>query len=80
MQIVNLDTVSYLHHTSENYLETADKEKKDKYIHLCLKRRCSFTEMLYSADIIPGTDAVEANIHLLLLLFSVTGPYAMPKL
>ena len=36
MQIVNLDTGSYLHQTSAKDLDTSDKEKKDKYLQPCL--------------------------------------------
>ena len=43
MQIVNLDTGSYLHQTSQKTLETAEKEKNDKYFYPCLKRSISFT-------------------------------------
>ena len=39
MQIVNLDTGSYLHQTSAKDLEMADKEKKDKYPQPCLDHR-----------------------------------------
>ena len=36
MKIVNLDTSSYLRHTSEKALTMADKEKKYKYLQPCL--------------------------------------------
>ena len=36
MNIVNLDTSSYLRHTSKKALEMADKQKKDKYLQPCL--------------------------------------------
>ena len=61
IQIVNLYVGSYLRHTSTKALERAEKEKKDKYLHTCLERRRSFTPMVYSADGIPGTEAVLAQ-------------------
>ena len=68
MQIVNLDTGSYLRQTSAKALATAEKEKKDKYLHPCLEHRRYFTPMVYSADGIPGTEAVVAKQRLALLI------------
>ena len=28
----------------------AEKDKKDKYLQSCLKRRCTFTPMIYFVD------------------------------
>ena len=64
MQIVNLYAVSYLRQTSAKALETAEKEKKYKYLQPCLGRRRSFTPMVYSADGIPRTEAVAAQRRL----------------
>ena len=36
IQISNLDVGSYLRQTSEKALATAEKEKKNKYLQLCL--------------------------------------------
>ena len=60
MQTVKLYAGFYLSQTSTNALATAEKEKKDKYIQTCLKRRSSFTPMVHSVDGIPGTEAIEA--------------------
>ena len=46
----------------------AEKEKKDKYLQPCLDSRGSFTPMVYSADGIPGTEAVAAQRRLSSLL------------
>ena len=64
MQIVNLDTGSYLRQTSAKALGTAEKEKKDKYLQPCLERQHSFTPMVYSTDGITGTEATSAHICL----------------
>ena len=61
MQIVNLYVGSYLRHTSANALTTAEKEIKDKYLHLCLDHRRLFAPMVYSTDVIPGTKDVSAQ-------------------
>ena len=68
MQIVNLDAGSYLRSTSAKALATAEKEKKDKYLQTCLKRRHTFNTMMYSTDGIPITEAVVAQLHLASLL------------
>ena len=68
MQIVNLDMGSYLCQTSANTLATADKDKKDKYLQPCLERRRYFSPMVYSADVIPGTEAVSSQRSLASLL------------
>ena len=56
--IVNLDSGSYLRQIHAKALEIAEKEKKDKYLRSCLKRRCYFTLMVYSVNGILGTEAV----------------------
>ena len=68
MQIVNLDVGSYLCQTSAKALTTAGKEKKYKYLQPCQGCRRSFTLMVYSADRIPGTEAVLAQQCLASLL------------
>ena len=68
MQNFNLDAVSYLLQMSVKYLETADKEKKDKYPQPCLERRHTFTPMLYSSNRIVGKYAVATPQHLTLIL------------
>ena len=68
MRIVYLDAGLYLHQTSEKALATVEKEKKDKYLHPCLERKCSFTTIIYSAYAIPRTEIVAAQWRLALLL------------
>ena len=45
-----------------------DKEKKDFYLQDCLKRRRTFTPMVYSVDGIPGVEALAAQKRLAALL------------
>ena len=61
IQLFNLDEGSYLRQTSSKAPETSENEKKDKYLHPCLERRCSFTPMVYSVDGIIGIEAVAAQ-------------------
>ena len=61
MQIFNLELGSYLRETSAKALAMEEKEKNDKYLHYCLEGRCSLAPMVYSADGIPGTEAVAAQ-------------------
>ena len=68
MQIVNLDTCSYLRQTSTKALATAEKEKRDKHHYPCLECRRYFTPMVYSTNGIPGTEAVAAQRRLTSLL------------
>ena len=68
MKIVNLNAGSYLCQTSVKAMVTAEKENKYKYLHPCLELRRSFTPIVYSADGIPGTEAVSAQQHLASLL------------
>ena len=68
MQIINLYAVSYLRQMHVKALLMAEKEKKEKFVHPCLERRRSFTQMVYSADGILGTEAVAAQQRLALLL------------
>ena len=66
--IANLDAGSYLHMTPEKALTKADKEKKYFYLQACLERRRTFTPMVYSADRIPGAEALAAQKRLAALL------------
>ena len=49
-------------------LEKAEKEKKDWYLHACLEHRRTFTQMVYSADRIPGVEALASQKRLSALL------------
>ena len=68
IRIVNLNAGSYLGMTPEEALAKAKKEKKDLYLQACLERRNTFTPMVYSADGIPGAEALAAQKRLATLL------------
>ena len=68
IRIVNLDAGSYLHMMSKKALAKAEKEKKDLYLQACLEHRRTFTPMVYSADGIPGAEALAAQKRLATLL------------
>ena len=68
MIIVNLDAGSYLRTTPEKALAKAEKEKKHLYLKACLELRRTFTPMVYSADGIPGAEALAAQKRLAALL------------
>ena len=68
IRVVNLDVGSYMRMTPEKSLAKAEKEKKDLYLQACLERRRTFTPMVYSADGIPGAEALAAQKRLAALL------------
>ena len=68
IRIVNLDAGSYMHMTPEKDFAKVEKEKKDLYLQTCLERRRTFTPMVYSADGIPGSEALAAQKRLAALL------------
>ena len=68
IRIVNLDAGSYLRMTLEKALAKAEKEKKDLHIQACLELIRNFTPMVYSADGIPGAEALAAQKRLAALL------------
>ena len=68
IRIVNLDAGSYLRMTPEKALANTEKEKKEFYLQACLERRRTFTSMVYSADGIPGAEALAAQKRLATLL------------
>ena len=68
MVIVNLDVGSYLRMTPEKALATAEKDKKDLYLQACLERRRTFTHVVYSADGIPGAEALGVQKRLAAIL------------
>ena len=61
IRIVNLDERSYLCMTPDRALEKLEKEKKYLYLQACLESRRTFTPMVYSADIIPGAEAMASH-------------------
>ena len=68
IRIVNLDAGSYLRMTAEKALTKAEKEKKDLYLQACPEHRRTFTPMVYSADRIPGAEALATHKRLAALL------------
>ena len=68
IRIVNLNAGSYLYMTPEKALTKAEKENNNLYIQACLERRRTFTLMVYSADGIPGAEALAAQKRLAALL------------
>ena len=52
----------------EKALAEAKKEKRDLYLKYFLENRRYFTPMVYSADIIPGVEAIAAQNRLATLL------------
>ena len=58
IRIVNLDVGYYLRMTPEKAFAKAEKEQKDLYLQACLERRRTFTPMVYSANGIPGAEAL----------------------
>ena len=54
--------------TPEKDLVEAEKEKKDFYLQTYLESRRTFTPMVYSADRIPGAEALAAQNRLAALL------------
>ena len=54
--------------TPEKAFAKAKKEKKYLYLQACLELRSTFTPMVYSADGIPGAEALAAQKRLAALL------------
>ena len=61
IRIAKLDAGSYPCMKPENYLAKAERDKKDLYLQACLERRRTFTPMVYSADVIPGAEAMASQ-------------------
>ena len=57
MHVVNADAVSYHSRTPEKFQETAECEKKKKYLNACLKERRHFTPYVASVDGLLGVEA-----------------------
>ena len=68
IRITNIDAGSYLRMTPKKALAKADKDKKDLYLKTCLEHRRYFNPMVYSADGIPGAEALAAQKRLAALL------------
>ena len=50
--------------TPEKDLAKAEKEKNDLYLQACLERKSNFPPMVYSADGIPGVEALATQKRL----------------
>ena len=68
IRIVNLNGGSCLCMMPEKAPAKAKKEKKDLYLHACLEHRLTFNPMVYSANRIPGVEALAAQKILAALL------------
>ena len=68
IRTVNLNAGSYLRMTPEKALAKAKNEKKDLYLQDFLKHRRTLTPMVYSVDIIRGSEALAAQNRLAVLL------------
>ena len=66
--IFNLNAGSYLRMTPEKALAKAEKENKDLCLQAFLECRRNFTHMVYSADGIPGAEALAVQKRLAALL------------
>ena len=63
IRIIILDAGTYLRMMPEKALSKAEKEKKDLYLQACLEHRITFTPMVYSADGIPGAEALACGVR-----------------
>ena len=68
IRIFNLDAGFYLCMTPENALAQIEKEKKDLYLQAYLECRRTFTPIVYSAEVIPGAEALSVKKRLVALL------------
>ena len=68
IRIIKLDMGSYLCTTPEKALANTEKEYKDLYLQDCLERRRTYTPMVYSANVIPGEEALSTQKRLSALL------------
>ena len=57
VRVINTDTQSYSNHTPWDVLQSAEKEKKAKYVAAYEERRASFTPICCSVDGVFGKEA-----------------------
>ena len=57
MRVVNTDAVSYQFKTPEKFLETAEREKKKKYLNACFNELRHFTSFVTLVDSLIGVEA-----------------------
>ena len=77
IRIANLNSGSYLSMTPEKALAKAEKGKKKLCLQDCLERRITFTPMVYSADVIPGAEALATQkIFVAMLSYKLNWEYS----
>ena len=57
MRVVNNDAIYHQSNTPEKCLETAEQERKRKYLSACVKKRRHFTLFVTSVDGLLGVEA-----------------------
>ena len=57
MRVMNTGAVSYQSKTPENYLDTANRDKKKTYLNACFNERRHFNTFFASVDVIIGDEA-----------------------
>ena len=50
--------------TLEKAFTEAERDQNDLYFQVCLERTCSFTPIVYYADVIPVLEALESQKRL----------------
>jgi hypothetical protein len=68
MRITDTEARSYRNRDYDKVLAAQEKEKKGKYLQVCLEQRKDFTPMVYSVDGIAGREARNAERRLATLL------------
>jgi len=68
MRITDTEARSYRNKDYDKVLADHEKEKKRKYLQVCLEQRKNFTPMVYSVDGIAGREARHAEKHLATML------------
>ena len=61
IRMFNLDEGLYLSMIPEKALAKVEKDINNLYLQACLERRCFFTPMVYSADVIPRAVTLAAH-------------------
>ncbi len=64
VHIMDTQSCSYWNKDYQKVLAQQEKEKKNQYLHPCLKMRKDFTPLVYSVDGIAGREAKNAEKHL----------------
>ena len=64
MRAVNTDAILYLQETPEKSLQTAEKEKRGKYLEACLHKRLHFSLFVVLLDGLLGIEVDAILIRL----------------